>query len=86
MRITLAVTGRLYDAGLTLPRTLDLPAGAQVDDALAALKSKSGSARPLAPLALLAISGVHIGTVAHHEPRTLVEDDEVLIFSPVAGG
>jgi len=86
MRISIAITGRLYDATLVLPRTLDLPAGAPVDEALAMLRSAAGAEKPLAPRALLAISGEHIGTVANHEPRTLVANDELLIFSPVAGG
>jgi hypothetical protein len=83
MRISIAVTGRAYNAAVKLPRVLDLPDGARVEDALTALRLVAG---PLAASALVAISGDHIGTVADHEPRTLVEKDELLFFSPVAGG
>ena len=83
MHIAIAITGRAYNAALKLPRVLDLSDGADVEDALAALVRLAG---PLAASALLAISGEHIGTVANHEPRLLVEGDELLFFSPVAGG
>ena len=68
---------------MKLPRVLDLPEGARVEDALTALRLVAG---PLAASALVAISGEHVGTVADHEPRTLMENDELLFFSPVAGG
>jgi hypothetical protein len=83
MRISVAITGRAYNAAVKLPRVLDLPEGARVEDALTALRVVAG---PLAASALVAISGEHVGTVADHEPRTLMENDELLFFSPVAGG
>ena len=83
MRIRLIITGRSYEMNPTFPRALEVRPGAQVDDALA---SAARACVPLAPRALLAVSGAHIGTVADHEPRPLVEDDELLVFAPVAGG
>ncbi len=83
MRITLAITGRFYDTRGTAPHVLDLPRGAGVDDALT---NAARAGISLAPRALLAVSGEHIGTVTQHEARTLVENDELLVFSPVAGG
>jgi sulfur carrier protein ThiS len=66
-----------------LPRVLELPDGARVADALTAMRVVAG---PLASSALVAISGEHVGTVGDHEPRILMESDELLLFSPVAGG
>jgi len=83
MRITLTITGRSYDVSLASPRVLELRAGAQVEDALT---NAARAGIPLAPRALLAVSGEHIGTVMQHEPRRLVDDDELLVFAPVAGG
>ena len=70
------------------PRTSTWPRGATVDDALDVLRAEgqTGSAGPIIPQAVLAVSGEHLGTVADHAPRILVENDELLIFAPVAGG
>jgi molybdopterin converting factor small subunit len=88
LRITVKITGRLYDVTSETPPVLDLPPEATVDDALALLSGAAGAGAgiPILPQALLAVSGEHLGTVVDHTPRTLVEDDELLIFSPVAGG
>jgi hypothetical protein len=83
MRISVAITGRAYNAAVKLPRVLDVPDGARIEDALTALRSIAG---PLAASALVAVSGEHVGTVADHEPRILTEDAELLFFCPVAGG
>ena len=88
MRIHVKITGRLYHESTTPPTCLNLNAGATVDDALDALRAedRSGAAEQIIPQAVLAVSGEHLGTVADHTPRTLVENDELLIFAPVAGG
>lgn len=87
MRIRVKISGRLYDASTTSPAVLDLDPGATVDDALEALRARErAGADRIIPQALLAVSGEHLGTVADHAPRVLVEDDELLIFAPMAGG
>ncbi len=85
MKITVMASGRRYDLARPFPFGLDLPAGATVDDALAALQGALGSWGP-PPSALLAVSGEHLGTVAEHESQRLAEADELLIFAPVASG
>lgn len=83
MTIRLKMTGRQYNLSGTLPEVLQLTDGASIELALEQIRSIAG---PIAPGALLAVSGEHLGTVADHLARTLNDDDEVLIFSPVAGG
>ncbi|MBV8486922.1 MAG: MoaD/ThiS family protein [Planctomycetaceae bacterium] len=83
MRIKVKITGRQYDAAEVLPDELELSDGASIELALETLRSIYG---PISPGALLAVSGEHLGTVADHRAKTLDDDDEVLIFSPVAGG
>ena len=83
MRIKLKITGRLYNVAEGLPGELELSGEASIANALEAVRAMHG---PLAPGALLAVSGEHLGTVADHLARTLRENDELLIFSPVAGG
>jgi len=88
VRIHVKISGRLYDAGATSPTVLDLAPGATVDDALNVLRAEGPASGdgPIIPQAVLAVSGEHLGTVANHAPRILVENDELLIFAPVAGG
>jgi hypothetical protein len=76
----------MYDLGPQHPGVLDLPVGATVDNALAVLELDACSRRCLVPSALVAVSGQHIGTVADHAVQRLEDDDELLIFAPVAGG
>ena len=83
MRIKVKITGRQYDAVEALPEELELSDGASIELVLETLRSTYG---PISPAALLAVSGEHLGTVADHRAKTLDDDDEVLIFSPVAGG
>ncbi len=83
MRIRVKITGRQYHMSKAFPDVLNLSDGATIDSALEAIGSSHG---PLPPGALIAVSGEHLGTVADHRPTALIEDDEVLIFSPVAGG
>ena len=83
MRIRVKITGRFYNIAEDAPGELELSDGASIDVALEAIRSVH---RQLAPGALLAVSGEHLGTVADHRARTLTDNDEVLIFAPVAGG
>jgi molybdopterin converting factor small subunit len=86
MKITITISGRRYDLGPQHPGVLDLPTGASVDDALAVLQRDVSSRRCLAPSALVAVSGQHIGTIADHLVKPLGDADELFIFAPVAGG
>lgn len=86
MKVTVSISGRLYDLVPQHPGVLDLPTGATVDDALDVLQRDVSSRRCLVSSALLAVSGQHIGTVADHLPRPLGDADELFIFAPVAGG
>ena len=88
MRIYVKLSGRLYDASATAPTFLDLPEGATVGDALSVLRAEdqTGTAGRIIDQAVLAVSGDHLGTIGDHTPRVLAENDELLIFAPVAGG
>ncbi len=86
MRVTISISGRCYDRTAAFPKVLDLPAGATVDDALDAVQEDRQGMRGLAPAALVAISGRHIGTVGDHSAQALCDGDELFIFAPVAGG
>jgi len=86
MLVTVTISGRLYDLGPRHPGVLDLPTGATVDDALAVLQRDVSCRRCLAPSALVAVSGQHIGTVADHLAQPLADSDDLFIFAPVAGG
>ena len=41
---------------------------------------------PLSASCLVAVSGMHLGTLADHRPQTLKDGDELLLLAPVAGG
>jgi molybdopterin converting factor small subunit len=81
MRVTVYLSGRLADPASN-STVLELPAGATVDDALAAVRGRPG----VIPAALVAVAREHIGTVANHPPQPLNDGDEVFVFAPVAGG
>jgi molybdopterin converting factor small subunit len=86
MKINIAVMGRFYPVTQNFPQQLDLPAGSRVGEAIRALQSCIELDLSLVPQTLLAVSGETIGTVANYRERTLVDDDELILFSPVAGG
>lgn len=85
MQITIVFTGRHYDQA-ALPDALDLPDSATLAGAVTELASRITSDIPLPPTGLLAVNGQHCGTVASPADRTLVDDDELMIIAPVAGG
>jgi molybdopterin converting factor small subunit len=85
MKIRVVVTGRQYHAAETLPRELSLSEGSGVDAALASLAGYTPDGR-LSESCLLAVSGVHLGTVGKHADQALRDGDELLLLAPVAGG
>lgn len=86
LSVRVAYVGRNYDAARSMPQQLSLPDGATVDDALHALAGHLPADRPLSPSCLVAVSGLHLGTLADHVPRPLHDGDELFLLSPVAGG
>ncbi|MEQ8786368.1 MAG: MoaD/ThiS family protein [Pirellulaceae bacterium] len=86
MNIRLVISGRSYDKAAQAPETLELAAGATVDDALAALAELLGEEGRLPDSCLVAVAGRHLGTIANHPAEPLRDGDEVVLFSPVAGG
>lgn len=63
VRVRLKMTGRQYNLSDTLPELLELAEGASIELALEQVRAIAG---PIAPGALLAVSGEHLGTVADH--------------------
>jgi molybdopterin converting factor small subunit len=86
MIVRVAISGRNYDAAQSVPEKLSLPEGASLDDALKAIAAFLPSDRQISESCLLAVGGVHVGTVASHQPQALKEGDELLLLAPVAGG
>lgn len=86
MKIKVSLMGRFYPVTRDVPQQLDLPEGALVGEAIRALQSCAEIEASLMPQTLLAISGEAIGILANHQQRTLLEGDELVLFSPVAGG
>jgi len=86
MNIRVVVSGRDYDLAKSLPRQLTLPEGASLDQALEALAAMVPEGRTLAESCLVAVSGVHLGTLRSHRVRQLADGEELLILAPVAGG
>lgn len=86
MNIRVMISGRSYDAASDIPAELTLPDGASLDDALQAVAERLPEGRPLPPSCLVSVSGNHLGTIASHTRRVLVEGDELVLIAPVAGG
>ena len=86
MNVRIVLSGRNYDLGEVIPAELMLPDGASLDDALSALARQMPGGKGLPASCLLAVSGVHLGTVGAHRPRPLRDGDELLVLAPVAGG
>jgi molybdopterin converting factor small subunit len=86
MKIQVVIPGRSYDKSAELPETLELSDGATVDDALAMLDEILGEAGKLPESCLVAVAGRHLGTIADHPAQPLRDGDELVLFSPVAGG
>jgi hypothetical protein len=85
MNVRLVYSGRGYDAAASLPGSLSLPDGSTLDDALRAI-GKTAQGFTLQASCLVAVSGIHLGTVAAHRAVRLHDGDEILLIAPVAGG
>jgi molybdopterin converting factor small subunit len=86
MKVRIVVGGRNYDLADSIPQQLTLPEGASVDDALTALLGHVPKNRSLSGSCLIAVSGVHLGSLQRHHAQLLQDGDELLVLSPVAGG
>ncbi len=87
MHIRVVFAGRNYDRTQAVPARLELPDGATVEDALENLQrllAREGIELP--PSCLIAVSGVHLGTLRAHQVHPLCDGDELLLLAPVAGG
>jgi hypothetical protein len=86
MKLRVVISGRHYDWAQLVSDQLTLPDGASLDDALAALAGMLPPGKQLPESCLVAVSGRHLGTVGEHRLEPLRDGDELLLFSPVAGG
>ncbi len=86
MKIRIVLSGRGYDVAESVPEALELPEGAAVADVLLAVNERLPEDRPLPTACLIAVAGVHLGTVSRHREQELHDGDEVVLIAPVAGG
>jgi molybdopterin converting factor small subunit len=86
MKLRVVISGRHYDWAQALGEELTLPDGASLDDALAALAAGLPHGRQLPPTCLVALAGRHLGTIGNHRGEPPRDGDELLLFTPVAGG
>ena len=86
MKLRVVISGRHYDWAQAPVDELTLSDGASLDDALAALVATLPRGKRLSESCLVAVSGRHLGTLAEHRSQPLRDGDELLLFSPVAGG
>jgi molybdopterin converting factor small subunit len=86
MKIRVTVSGRGYDSAASVPAALDVAEGTTLDELLRAVGEGLPAGHALAPSCLIAVSGAHVGTLAHHACRPLRDGDEILLIAPVAGG
>jgi hypothetical protein len=86
MQVRVVIAGRHYDMAESVPKELILPPECTVDAALEALQESLPNGQRLPESCLLAVSGVHLGTVGKHRTQQLRNGDELLLLAPVAGG
>ncbi len=86
MKLKITYLGHSYHASQLLPGSLELSAGATVDEALAAIRNCLGNAHQLPDTMLVVLSGRHLGTVARHDSPPLEPSAELVLIAPVAGG
>lgn len=86
MKVRLVLSGRNYDRAEAVPEHLNLPEGCSIDDALRAVAEHVPPEKALPESCLVAVSGIHLGTLRNHKPRVLADGDELVLIAPVAGG
>lgn len=86
MKVTVELMGRSYHVADQLPRELDLPAGASLDDAVERINQHLPDDQPLPQSCLIIVSGKHLGSLVHHDDTMLTDGAELVFVAPVAGG
>ena len=86
LNVQIVFMGHRYDAAPSVPDRLCLRDGATVDDALKAITEQLSGGNRISASCLVAVSGMHLGTLGDHRTRILKDGDEVLLLAPVAGG
>jgi len=86
MNVRIVLSGRGYDAAAALPLEWQLPEQSTLADALEVVRRQLPAGRELPSSCLVAVSGVHVGTVGRHASRTLRDGEEIVLIAPVAGG
>jgi molybdopterin converting factor small subunit len=86
MKVRVIFSGRGYDAAASLPDRVTLEEGSSLDIALEWITAQMPGDRPLPSSCLVAVSGVHVGTLAAHRSPLLRDGDEIVLIAPVAGG
>lgn len=86
MKLRVVISGRNYDWSQLSGDRIELPEGAGLDAALAAVGEMLPRGKRLPESCLVAVSGRHVGTVGDHRAEPLRDGDEILLFAPVAGG
>ena len=86
MRIRINYTGRSYQIAESLPDEIILADGADLDDALQAVRDLLPDGEELPLSCLVSLAGEHRGTVASHSGGQLSDGDELVLIAPVAGG
>jgi len=86
MQIHVVFSGRNYDLADVLPKTLELPEGCSLDQALGRLEESLPAGKQLPASTLVAVGGNHLGTLGSHTACTLKQGDELMLVVPVAGG
>jgi molybdopterin converting factor small subunit len=86
VKLRVLVSGRGYDVAENVPIAWDVAEGTMLGDLLVSANARLPSGRSLPPSCLIAVSGVHVGTVARHPALELKDGDEIALIAPVAGG
>jgi molybdopterin converting factor small subunit len=86
MKLRVLISGRGYDAAEGIPIEWEVAEGTTLSELVRAVNQRLPPRHPLPPACLVAVSGVHLGTVGRLAPRELQEADEIVFVAPVAGG
>ncbi len=86
MKIRIEFTGRNYHQSGAAENAFELPDGATLPDAIAALSDSLPADVTLPASCLIARNGAHVGAVGKPPATPLQDGDELLFIAPVAGG